>query len=235
MRLRPEHPWERQPGESQRAFAAFAVYRDLGPSRSISAVARITGRTRSLIGDWSARYRWVERAAAFDREEDRRRIEAHFAEAERMAARHAQTAQLFVRLLGLPAQALAARLRDDPEAVLDELRWKTIVRDGEEVRVPRPATELLRLMRDLSGALVSVATMERLARGAPSERAEVTGPGGGPVLSATVALSDDPDRLAEVLDILRSVGALSLAGGEGPASAGPDSSADALYPASADA
>jgi hypothetical protein len=220
-RYHDDIPWERQRGEPTRAFAAFCVYRDLGPGRSITAVARILGRNRVGVGKLSARYRWVERAAAFDREEDRRKLEARFAEAERMATRHAQVAQLFIQMLGLPAQALAARMREDPEGVLDELRWTTRTnRHGETERVQRPVTELLRLIRTLASAVVQIAQMERLARGAPTERAELTGPGGTPLVSTTVTIDDDPDRLAEVIDVLRSVGALPLAGGEEAPSGG---------------
>lgn len=59
-------PWERQPGESEKAFAAFEIYRDLGDERSIRAVVQRCNKSASLIGRWSAAYRWVDRAAAYD-------------------------------------------------------------------------------------------------------------------------------------------------------------------------
>jgi hypothetical protein len=70
--------WERQPGESDRAFAAFAAYRDLGARRSLNEVCRQlyptqTGRKRAATGrvqHWSRAHRWVERARAWDAEQD---------------------------------------------------------------------------------------------------------------------------------------------------------------------
>ena len=69
--------WERQPEETTPAFAAFAAYRDYegetGEARSMSKVARELSKSRSLLARWSGKYAWVERAAAWDAEVDRRR------------------------------------------------------------------------------------------------------------------------------------------------------------------
>lgn len=60
--------WERQPEEPPRAFNAFTIYRDLPPtSRTIAKTAEIIGhKGASGCLNWSSRYQWVERAAAFD-------------------------------------------------------------------------------------------------------------------------------------------------------------------------
>ena len=36
-------PWERQTGEPEAAYRAFAIYRDLGPARSLRAVTTAIG------------------------------------------------------------------------------------------------------------------------------------------------------------------------------------------------
>jgi hypothetical protein len=72
-------PWEQQPGESAKAFAAFRAYRDLAAEkRSVpAAYTALTGRPCGVRGgntrwrEWHARNGWVARAAAWDREEDR--------------------------------------------------------------------------------------------------------------------------------------------------------------------
>ena len=42
-----DKPWERQKGESEKAFGAFAAYRDMGPERTISAVVKKLGKSRT--------------------------------------------------------------------------------------------------------------------------------------------------------------------------------------------
>jgi len=65
-------------GESARAHAAFIIYRDLGPGRSLDAAWQKHTSNRGATcastkcpgqwRDWSARFQWVERALESDRE-----------------------------------------------------------------------------------------------------------------------------------------------------------------------
>lgn len=57
--------------ESAKSFERFTLFRDLGPKRSLSAVARtltLGGHriSRQRLAEQAARYRWQERAAAYD-------------------------------------------------------------------------------------------------------------------------------------------------------------------------
>lgn len=63
-----DKPWERQKGESEKAFEAFTAYRDMGPERTISAVVKRLGKSRTLIDRWKDRWDWQERVRAYDNE-----------------------------------------------------------------------------------------------------------------------------------------------------------------------
>jgi hypothetical protein len=68
--------FEQQPKESNKAFAAFSLYLNMGPQRSLDAVARQLAKSLPLIKRWSARWQWTARVAAHA---------AHLAEQERLA------------------------------------------------------------------------------------------------------------------------------------------------------
>jgi len=76
-------PWERQQGETAKGFAAFDLFRRLGPGRTVQAAweqywqrpgnRRRTGDKEAGVPHgyfraWSSRWRWHERAAAWDEE-----------------------------------------------------------------------------------------------------------------------------------------------------------------------
>ena len=85
--------WERQGGESVQAFEAFAVYRDLGPARSVTKVARELDKSRALVGRWSRQFAWVLRASAYDQEQDRLFLSEQAQARREIARRHAKLAQ----------------------------------------------------------------------------------------------------------------------------------------------
>ena len=100
------HPWERQPNETPKAYAAFCVYRRMGPEkRSLEAVAAKArkGRGRGAgipghISEWSRTHRWVERAAAYDDHLDAVRRKAEEKAIAAMSKRHAEgLAKIFER------------------------------------------------------------------------------------------------------------------------------------------
>jgi hypothetical protein len=63
--------WERWPNESSPAFEAFTMYREMGAQRSLVRVGRECGKNVRLMERWSIRWRWQERAAAWDHHEAR--------------------------------------------------------------------------------------------------------------------------------------------------------------------
>jgi hypothetical protein len=175
-------PWERQRGETAKAFAAFVAYREQSPDkRTLAAAARATygergvrknGQVIGVMQEWIRRHEWAARAAAWDAHlDDLRRREDEKAVVE-MQQRHLREAELIQRTLLSPAMALANRLRADPQA--------QYLFEGTEL----PA--LVRLADRAGRGYDRLARFERLVRGI-ADRLEVTGAGGGPIeVSMTV-------------------------------------------------
>ena len=95
-------PWDRLPEEPNRWFARFESYRLAGPRRSLSATwtaeqAEKGRRKRSKVpGSWNeaaTRWRWRQRAEAWDDYERQRAREAHAQAISEMNARYIQEAQ----------------------------------------------------------------------------------------------------------------------------------------------
>ena len=56
--------FEKQPRESEKAFAAFSLYLSLGPQRSLETVAQKFAKSSRLLKRWSVKYDWQARVAA---------------------------------------------------------------------------------------------------------------------------------------------------------------------------
>jgi hypothetical protein len=70
----PFESWEQLPGETGRAYAAFCIFRDLGPERNIrmaveNAEKDTVKREKKyrVWRNWCSQFRWRERAADYDR------------------------------------------------------------------------------------------------------------------------------------------------------------------------
>ena len=64
-------PWERQENETPKQYEAFCAYRDMGLERSLRLVAEKLNKSETLMGRWSGQNNWVDRAAAWDDEQER--------------------------------------------------------------------------------------------------------------------------------------------------------------------
>lgn len=120
--------YERQEGESQKAFEAFATYRDLGITRSIREVAQKLNKSVALLGRWSSKYEWVDRAQAFDDEMDRKAILDNEKKRREMVKRHASAATMFQ---GKVIERLNS-LKPEELSPSDLIRWFT-----EAVKIER--------------------------------------------------------------------------------------------------
>jgi len=162
--------WDRQSGESSKAYAHFCLYRDMGLSRSIRQMPSVSGCTSVVrqLNRWSSRWRWVERCQKYDDYLEHERRLQQEKERRAMHERHARVA-----LLGMNV------------AVKGLERLLNKVQSGKGAVAPGDLTRLL----DTS------VKVERLARGESSESHEISGPNGGPI-ELTDALSKLLDKLA---------------------------------------
>lgn len=143
----PRQPWDRRERETAKAYLAFRVFRDLGPTRRLGDMP---GYHYESVRRWSQTHDWVDRATAWDDEthrlDDQRRLEA----IRRMHDTHQRAARLAMskaiealRLLApeeIPAYAasrlleLGARLERDTLTVsVEELQGiASLTLDGED-------------------------------------------------------------------------------------------------------
>ena len=112
--------WDRQTGESSKAFAAFTVYRNLGPTRSVAKVSQILPETGKQsvslrwLEEWSSRYAWRRRAMAWDDFVEAAAQRAELDAIVEMRRRHARNAQkiqekALEKLEGLDLDEMSAR------------------------------------------------------------------------------------------------------------------------------
>lgn len=101
-------PWERQEGESIKAFEAFTVYLEMGDERSLRAVGQRLGKSRALIERWSRTYQWVERVASYDADVQRKSHAKAVDKRRKMVDRHISIA------LKMQEKALKALEQMDP-------------------------------------------------------------------------------------------------------------------------
>lgn len=104
-------PWERQDGESAKAYQAFCKYLDMGEKRSIRAVAQQLGKSATLMARWSSTWHWPDRVAEYEVDLRRQAYKKAQNDAEKMAKRHINIA------LKMQEKALAALNATKPEYI----------------------------------------------------------------------------------------------------------------------
>lgn len=126
----PAGPWERQSGETARAYAAFLRFRDLGPGRSLAAAYRAaTGRQQAgepsgQWRGWHAAHAWRARAEAWD---------AHLAR-QAQAEQEAEHARVLAEYLARQ-RILAARQHDAALELLNAAGERLAAMDPQEIPV----------------------------------------------------------------------------------------------------
>lgn len=90
-------PWEKQKGESAKAFEAFQLFRDMGPARTVQAVARQLGKSASLLYRWKGEWEWQERVEKYDNEQDRLARIRHNERIEAMREKHLSVSDMIYK------------------------------------------------------------------------------------------------------------------------------------------
>lgn len=104
--------YERMDMDTKKSFEAFVLYRNLGAERSSPKVAEMLGKSVGWIERLCAKYRWVERAALWDAELDRRAMRQDLWDKEAAAIRQLRTARL-MQDLGNKQLKKHAKMSDD--------------------------------------------------------------------------------------------------------------------------
>jgi hypothetical protein len=154
--------WDRQPGETEKAYTAFMSYRDLGPERTLIDADYITrvnankpltheGKSGN-VGVWSSRWRWLERCRHWDNHLQAERDKAAAAEARKWERRRQENREANF--------AIAQKLRDRVEELLKHTTVKRRLKpqkDGDPVMIIEPAAWTQRDLAILSKAAADLA------------------------------------------------------------------------------
>jgi hypothetical protein len=171
--------WDRRADEPLDAYLAFVAYcQALPTSRSVGLVAAVLNadgaewRSRETLDDWERRFRWKERAAAWDAESPRKDKPDERSPFAEMTGRHQKEA------LALQQKLLERLRRLDPEDLrpAEIIRWFDVsVRVEKETLEARESDDqgdrrrefLDALLADSEACDLAGRLVERLASGQP--------------------------------------------------------------------
>jgi len=80
-------PWERQDGETEKAFSAFKAYLEM-EDRNVTSLAKRLSKSRQLVDKWKQKYNWQERCIAWDKSLQEIEYKTAVRERKKMAKRH---------------------------------------------------------------------------------------------------------------------------------------------------
>ena len=160
--------FEQRPKESDKAFAAFAMYLSMGSERSLAQVGKKLGKSEGLIERWSKRFDWGGRVQAHG---------AHFAMIEREATEAV-------------ARGKATEwLKRQQE--LREREWmmheKCIAAAERGLKAFMEREKVYANLSDIARMLEVASKLGRLAAGMATDKTEITGEDGGPIRIELVA------------------------------------------------
>ena len=157
----PTPEWDRRPRESARPFEAARVYFEMGPARSLTAVAKRLQKQVRLIERWSARWGWVQRAVAYDDHMANKVQEEIEKEAQADAAKWSRRAEEDRESDYQRAHKIEAKVDKMLEFPLSVI----IREDGKTIIKPAPGWKLANIPR----LLATASDLKKRARSKSSE------------------------------------------------------------------
>lgn len=109
--------FDRLTDEGAKAYQAFTIYRDLPvQERSLAIVSQQLGKNKSLCARWSTKFQWVDRANAWDIQQDQLRRTRTAAEREKIRERQLQNSRVASQALMAPLIALVKLTQSNADA-----------------------------------------------------------------------------------------------------------------------
>lgn len=136
--------YERQPGEPEKQWQAFRIYRDMGEARTLAAVAKNIEKLPEMLYRWSKQWHWQDRALAWDRAIDARRRKSTLIEVEQMRDRQWAALAAAYEVLGLELEKIKRVSADTTEPPLLKLRelpsWIESIFKNERLLYGQPSS-----------------------------------------------------------------------------------------------
>lgn len=152
--------WDRQPGESLKAYKAFDTFLKMGYKRSLKRLCIALGiKTYRHISDWKKTFKWEDRIVAYENEQSRLQTIANIEVYKTICEKQLSLASNLRQIINIPLQIISERMKRDSSGkvkAIDDFNNLTTV-------------ELYELLTSSSRYLDIVVKVERLAIGQPTE------------------------------------------------------------------
>ncbi len=169
-KIRLKRPWEPIKGESAGAYAAFCLYRELGPGRSVADVHREMEAMGEKVGKeamykWSNTFEWDDRVLKWERDVQNVRAQNELREAKRSVIRLQREKEMRIQANLVCADQLrmkALQMLDYPlERCIKEEKKQD--KDGRDVLIQKFYEPNKWGMRDSAIMLSTALQLEKLS------------------------------------------------------------------------
>lgn len=125
--------WLRQELESDQAWEAFAAYRDMGLSRSVTEVSKKLNKSPQLLRRWSSVWQWAERVRAWDAFLDAEAREVHISSIRDMNERQATLGRSMQAVGGHVVKKLMDRIASGEKPAITLVEARKLIAEGAKL------------------------------------------------------------------------------------------------------